>query len=137
MVISAYTKRITIYDDLNIIEIDFSDFTFDTSCQVHAFYDSIDACAQETGKRLFFLMNYEDCKILPEARNAFAKRSKKSRKDHSLGTVKFDVHAQKHDILSDEAGINNLLSDFFLSRKEAMIRLVQMRSEFMAKMSLN
>jgi len=72
-----YDLRITFLPDLEVMEVDFSDITLESSAQVHEVYDLLDARILATRRKWFFLVNYRDCHIYPEAWIAFANRGKK------------------------------------------------------------
>ncbi|HMB77198.1 MAG TPA: hypothetical protein VKN76_12415, partial [Kiloniellaceae bacterium] len=60
-------ERVSFHYDLDVMEVDFSGVVFERSRDVDAFYDTIDQKLAETGRKWFFLVNYRDCVILPEA----------------------------------------------------------------------
>ena len=121
---SGYADRIQFFDELQIAEIDFSDFVFTSSKMVNDFYDVADRLIESTGKRWYIIVNYHKCRIWPEAWVAFAHRGKKVNVSYSLGTVRyFDASAVDDDL--------TLLNDPELlpSRDEALAHIETLRKE--------
>lgn len=90
----VYAERIHFLDELQIVEVDFSEFEFSSSKIVNDFYDLLDALIERSGERWYILVNYHKCSIWPEAWVAFAHRGKKVNVSYSLGTVRY-VDASK------------------------------------------
>jgi len=121
---SAYRDRIRIFEDLDIIEVDFSEFEFSSSSIVNGFYNLLDRLIEATGKRWYIVVNYQHCSIWPEAWVAFAHRGKKVNASYSLGTVRyFDARAS-----GDEPAPSSD-PDLFRSRDEALARIAQLRAQ--------
>ena len=119
---SEYAERIQHIGELQIVEVDFSDFVFSSSKIVNDFYDCLDQLIESTGERWYLIVNYHNCSIWPEAWVAFAHRGRKVNVSYSLGTVRyFDASAV------DEG--SPLISDPELlpSRDEALARIEQLR----------
>lgn len=93
----SYAKRIHLLDDCETIEVDFGGFEFSTSQLVNHFYDVLDSLVESSGRRWYFLVNYEGCSIWPEAWVAFARRGKKVNYEYSLGTVRYTHDQQAAD----------------------------------------
>ncbi len=119
---SEYVDRIQFFEDLQIIEVDFSDFVFSSSKIVNDFYDKLDQLIESTGERWYIVVNYHHCRTWPEAWVAFAHRGQKVNVSYSLGTVRyFNASSVDQDspLLSDP--------DMFPSRDEALARIEQLR----------
>lgn len=86
---SEFAARISFLDDRGIAQLDFSDFVFDSSATVNAFFDAIEAAVQPTGRRWYFLVDYSGCSVFPEAWVAFAHRGKEVRVMHGFGTIRY------------------------------------------------
>ena len=120
---SSYAGRIQFFDELQIVEVDFSDFVFSSSKIVNDFHDTLDELIEGTGERWYIVVNYHHCSIWPEAWVAFAHRGQKVNVSYSLGTVRyFDASAVDED--------SPLLNDpeLFESHDKALARIEQMRS---------
>ena len=51
-------NRIKFHHDLEIMEVDFSEFSFTGSSDVNAVYDAIEHLVAETGRKWYFMVNY-------------------------------------------------------------------------------
>ena len=125
---SRYDDRIRFFEELQIIEVDFSDIEFTSSKSVNDFYDRLDQLIESSGERWYIIVNYHHCSIWPEAWIAFAHRGKKVNVSYSLGTVRyFDASADDDDSL--------LLSDpeLLTSRDEALAHIEQLRRTSLGK----
>ena len=119
---SVYDERIQFFEELQTVEVDFSDFVFSSSKIVNDFHDRLDQLIESTGERWYIVVNYHHCSIWPEAWVAFAHRGKKINVSYSLGTVRyFNASAVDHDspLLSDP--------DLHTSRDEAFAHIEQLR----------
>ena len=124
----AYADRVHVLDEVNTIEIDFSNFAFSNSKIVNEFYDVIEWIVDQTCRDWYFVVNYGDCSIWPEAWVAFAHRGKRLNVTHSLGTVRY---ARRED--AEEGGqatsrSENYDSNLFSSRKTAFAKVEEMKS---------
>lgn len=115
-----YAARIKLLVDLDVFEIDFSEFVFSSAKIVDDFYDIIDNRIAETGRKWYFMVNFRDCRIWPEAWVAFAHRGKKVNVNHSLGTLRY-----AHQAGSASGGFD---PDILVSRDAALAKIVELRS---------
>jgi hypothetical protein len=125
---SSYAGRIQFFKELQIVEVDFSDFVFSSSKIVNDFHDTLDQLIEDTGERWYIVVNYHHCSIWPEAWVAFAHRGQKVNVSYSLGTVRyFDATSVDED--------SPLLNDpeLFESHDSALARIKQMRRAASAK----
>jgi len=119
---SEFADRVRVFDDLQVVEVDFSDFVLSNSATVNAFYDYLEQRIEATGNRWYILVNYRHCSVWPEAWVAFAHRGQKVNIEYSLGTVRY--------VEASEPGEDpNLLADpdLFASRDEALARIDELR----------
>ncbi len=72
-----------------IAELDFAGLTFDTAETVARVFDDIQRQIEQTGQRWWFLVNFTDTHIFPEAWIAFAHRGKEIRVKYGFGTIRF------------------------------------------------
>ncbi len=91
IVTNEYADRVKILEDLETVEIDFTDFHFTDSETVNSVYDAIETLVSPTDKRWYFIVNHVGCRVWPEAWVAFAHRGKKINFMYSLGTVQFET----------------------------------------------
>ena len=124
----SIVNRITFHDDLEIMEVDFSNFTFDGLPIVNEFYDLLTARIQATDRKWYFLVNYDNTRIFPDAWYQWAIRSRRLNSDWSLGTVRFKPdEATKSEILK-RAATNETDPNLVTTRQQALDRIAQMRS---------
>lgn len=127
---SSIGDRITFLDDLEIMDVDFSNYIFSDIAKVKEFYDALANKIADTGKdNWYFLVNYDGTKIFPEAWYQWAICSRRLNSAHSLGTVRFNPdEAAKKEIVkradTDESD-PNLVS----TREQALARIAQMRAD--------
>ena len=119
-----YGRRIAILDDIQTIEIDFSDFEFSSANVVNAFYDVIDQAVESSKRHWYFLVNYRDCRVWPEAWVSFAHRGKKVNVGYSLGTVRYIEEGG-----TEQSESQRLDPDMFASRSAALARIEELRHE--------
>ncbi len=122
-----YASRVHILDAFDTIEIDFSEFEFSSSAIVNSFYDVIDKLVEETGRDWYFVVNYRDCSIWPEAWVAFAHRGKHVNVTHSLGTVRYVELAGTDDQSKPEFRSEHYDPNLFDSRDEALAKIQEMK----------
>lgn len=123
----AYAGRVHVQDEMHIIEIDFSDFEFSSAKIVNEFYDVIEHIIDETHRDWYFVVNFRDCSIWPEAWVAFAHRGKRISVSHSLGTVRYASRedaegGDQTDVRSDSNDIS-----IFESREAAFAKIEEMK----------
>ncbi len=121
--------RIIFHPDLEIMEVDFSDLVFEDKADVDAYYDAVDRKIAETGRDWYFLVNYENCRIEPDAWFQHAYRGKKVNIAHSLGSVRFNPEdAVRLEILKS-AKSEQFNPNVVGTRKEALDRIAEFRKE--------
>ena len=69
--------------------LDFSDFTFDAPATVDAFFDAIEQTVEQQGACFYFLINFQNCLIWPEAWIAYAHRSKQLMHTYGLASARY------------------------------------------------
>jgi len=121
-------QRIRFFDDLEVMEVDFSDITFADSAAVNFFYDAVDARLAATDRKWFFLVNYRDCVIHPDAWIAFANRGKKTNLARSLGTVRYAAASATGGEIAERARTEKFDANLFPSREAALARIEEMRA---------
>ena len=119
--------RIAFHKDRETLEVDFSGLTFRTAAEVEAFYNEIDARVGESGSRWYFLVNYENCEIAPEAWTAFSECGKRANITHGLGAARFGMAVQVRDSIRALAQSAQFRANLFESRDAAVLALADMR----------
>lgn len=125
----AFDSRITFHDDIEVMEVDFSDFTFEASKDVNAFYDLLEDRIAATGQEFwFFLVNYHNTRINPEAWFAYSQRGKTLNKAHSQGSVRFDPSDETRAEIARRSQSEAFDANLFADRDEAINRLKSLPS---------
>ena len=75
----ADEERVALDAGDEIAELDFAGLTFDSAKTVDRIFDTIEEAVVASNRRWWFLVNYTDCHVFPEAWIAFAHRGKKIR----------------------------------------------------------
>lgn len=124
-----FARRVTLHEDLQAMEADFSDFTFETPGDVHDFYDYLDHAMRVTGKKWFFVVIYSNTRIMPEVWGAFHNRGKKLNMDFSLGSVRVDPSPETAAEIERRANTDEFDPNLFTTRDAAFARIRAIRSE--------
>jgi branched-chain amino acid transport system ATP-binding protein len=122
-----FAGRITVIDAIEVLDVDFSDMTFNTDAEVDAFYDEVDRLLEATQRRWYFLVNYTNCTIAEEVWNHFGDRGKHSNVTYGLGTVRFGVSAPTRQTIRDRALQGQFRANVFETREEALAALGELR----------
>ena len=123
-----YYDRIRVHEDSGIVEIDFSSFEFSSNEIVNDFHDAIEEVVDATGRDWYFVVNYSDCSIWPEAWIAFAHRGKRIKVSHSLGTVRYIVRDDADGDDRSEPQPDSYDPDLFDSREAAFAKIAEMKA---------
>lgn len=81
--------RVDFKTDDQIMQVDFRDFSFEHGRDVHDVYDFIESKVKSTGRKWYFLINYEGTRIQSPAWVEYAARGKKLNQEFSLGSVRY------------------------------------------------
>ena len=123
----SFDDRIIFHADLGIMEADFSDLAFERSRDVDGFYDVLEQKLADTGRRWYFLVNYRNCTIEPEAWVAFANRGKRANLAYSNGSVRFDTSRETEASILEDAKREDFEPNLFSNRDDAIKRIVAMQ----------
>jgi len=123
----TFSDRITFLDKREIMEVDFSDLLFDDETKVDAFYDEVDRQLEATGRRWYFLINYNGCVIEREVWDRFSARGKQTNLAHSLGTVRVGASGTTREVIRSLGREESFRTNLFETRDEAFAALAQMR----------
>jgi len=117
-------QRIHFLDDLQVMEVDFSNLHLDSTAEVNAFYDRVEERVHNTGEDLwFFMINYSGSRIDPGAWFAFSRRGKVLNQAHSMGSVRFDASDETRRQIERSAGTENFDANLLADRDSAIERL--------------
>lgn len=126
---TEHDRRITFDTDHQVMEVDFSGYTFDNSARVNAFYDRIEERIAKTGEdKWFFLVNLADMTIDPVAWIAYSRRGRALNLAHSMGSVRFDGSEVTRQQILRAAHTENFDPNLFATRDEALARIAEMPS---------
>lgn len=121
-------ERIIFHDDIEVMEVDFSNLSFATTADVNTIYDGIASQLQETGKKWYFIVNYADTEVLPEAWYTWSERGKKLNQEFSLGTVRFDPREETRQKILKRARADEFNPNLVGNREEALQRVDDLRN---------
>lgn len=123
-----FDARISFLTDAAIMDVDFSDLTFHHSRDVADFYDLAQEKIETSGRRWYFLVNYNNCRIMPEAWVSFAQRGKELNEGGSLGSVRYSTGSETEDEIRLRAESQNFRPNIRNTRAEAIARIDEMKA---------
>lgn len=126
---TRFSDRIAFLHDRKIMEVDFSDMTFDTSAMVDEFYDEVERKIAETGEpKWYFLVNYMNTRIYELAWIRFAQRGKRVNIASSLGSVRYSAHEDVEKSIEARAQSENFDPNLFQSREDGIAEIERMKA---------
>lgn len=126
----ALEPRITVHEGAQIIEIDFTGLRFETTADVNAFYDFVEAQIGETGEPLwFFMVNTQDYRVDSDAWFAFTRRGRDLNEGHGMKTVRYDADPATLKQIELAKGTDRENPNLFGSREEALAHLKSLPSK--------
>lgn len=123
-------NRIIFHPAVETFECDFSGMRFMSATEVDAFYDKVDRRISATERRWYFLVNYTNCDIAPEAWDRFAERGKHTNIQYSLGTVRISAPAEIRQQIRERAKREHFRSNLFETREEALFAIAEIRKQY-------
>lgn len=123
----AHRKRVTFHADELIMEIDLTDVALEHSRDVHDLYDVLDALVAESGRKWYFLINYERTKIFSCAWVEYAARGKKLNETGSLGSVRFAPGSETETDIRLRAESGGFRPNIRNTRDEALERIAELK----------
>ena len=124
-----FEQRIKFLPDQQIMDVDFSDLTFYHSRDVADFYDLAQAKIEASGQRWYFLVNYNNCKIMPEAWVSYAQRGKELNEGGSLGSVRYAAGAETEEEIRLRAQSRGFRPNVRNTRELALARIDELKAE--------
>lgn len=112
-----------------IMEADFSDFVFHHSRDVNDVYDLIEKKIRATDRKWYFLVNYNGCRIMPEAWVQYARRGKELNVAASLGSVRYAAGLETEADIRMRAESQGFRPNIRNTREEALERIAEMKAE--------
>ena len=128
---SDFVRRVSFDRDKMIMEVDFSHFTFHHSRDVDDFYDLLQERIRESDRRWFFLVNLNQCEILPAAWVRYAYRGKRLNEAGSLGSARFAAGSETAEDIRLRAETQGFRPNIRNTREEALGLIEEMRAELL------
>jgi len=126
---SAIDARIRFDDTRQLMEVDFSDLTFDSSATVNRVYDRLEERIADTGEDLwFFAIDLNGTRIDSSAWMAYARRGRALNLAHSMGTVRYDASPETAAQINRAALTEAFDPNLFTNRADALVRIGQLPS---------
>jgi len=126
---AQYEQRLRFLPDARIMDVDFSDLTFHHSRDVDDFFDLAQEKIEATGRRWYFLVNYNNCRIMPEAWVSYARRGKELNQGGALGSVRYATGSETEAEIRQRAQSQGFRPNVRNSRAEALDRIAEMKAE--------
>ncbi|NNE79975.1 MAG: hypothetical protein HKN18_06840 [Silicimonas sp.] len=122
-----FRSRIRFLEEDQIMDVDFSNVTFEHSRDVNDCYDVLDALIAESGKKWYFLVNYENTKIFSGAWVQYAARGKALNEAGSLGSVRYAPGSETETDIRLRAESGGFRPNIRNTREEALERIAEMK----------
>lgn len=126
---SAFVPRIVFNHDAQIMNVDFSGVSFEHSRDVNDIYNWIEELIRPTGRKWYFLINYEGTRIQDPAWVQFAARGKALNESFSLGSVRYAPGSETEADIRLRAETQGFRPNIRNTRAEAIARINEMKSE--------
>ncbi len=122
-------QRVRFIADEELLDIDFTNLTFAHSTDVHMVYDYLEQVIMDSGRKWYFLVNYENCQIFPEAWVSYAHRGKKLNIGGSLGSVRYAPGSETEETIRMRAESQEFRPNIRNTRDEALERIAEIKRE--------
>ncbi len=122
-----FRKRVVFLDEEQVMDVDFSDITFEHSRDVNDCYDILDELVAATGRKWYFLVNYENTKIFSGAWIQYAARGKALNEAGSLGSVRYAPGSETETDIRLRAESGGFRPNIRNTRQEALERIAEMK----------
>ncbi len=121
--------RISFDDDAQIMNVDFSNISFEHSLDVNIVYDAIHELIEPTERKWYFLIDYENTRIQSPAWVQFAARGKTLNEGWSLGSVRYAPGSETETDIRLRAETQGFRPNIRNTREEALERIDEMKAE--------
>ncbi|MEM0947868.1 MAG: hypothetical protein AAGK37_10705 [Pseudomonadota bacterium] len=125
---SDFEPRVEFLLEDQIMDVDFSDFTFHHARDVDDFYDFIEELIEATGRKWYFLVNYNGTKIDPAAWVQYARRGKRLNIGASLGSVRYAAGSETERDIRMRAESQDFRPNIRNTRAEALARVKEIKT---------
>ena len=123
-----FGRRIEFLLEDEIMDVDFSDFEFFHARDVDDFYDFIEDQIEKTGRKWYFLVNYNGTRIDPAAWVQYARRGKRLNIAASLGSVRYAAGSETEREIRMRAESQEFRPNIRNTREEALERIAEMKA---------
>jgi curved DNA-binding protein CbpA len=120
--------RIEFNPDEQIMNVDFTNFSFEHSRDVNDVYDFIESQIKPLGTKWYFLINYEGTRIQSPAWIEYAARGKKLNQEFSLGSVRYAPGSETETDIRLRAESQGFRPNIRNTREEAMELIAEMKA---------
>ncbi len=124
-----FEPRVRFLPDDDIMEIDLSELKLHHSRDVDDLIDYLEELIQDSGRKWYFLINYNNCHIDPAAWVQWAKRGKELNTGGSLGTVRYEAGSETEADIRLRAETQGFRPNIRNTREEALERIDEMKAE--------
>ncbi|PRX37524.1 hypothetical protein SAMN05216257_101548 [Meinhardsimonia xiamenensis] len=121
--------RVRFLEAQEIMEVDLGGFEFRHSRDVNDFFDYLEEEITRSGRRWYFLVNYGEVRIWPEAWVPWAVRSKRLVEGGGLGAVRYGAGADVEAEIRLHAQGQGVRANVRATRAEALARIAEMKAE--------
>jgi len=121
-------RRLEFLPDQEIMEVDFSNMTFEHSVDVDVVYDFIEQQIAATERSWYFLVNYEGTNIEAAAWVQYARRGKALNEGWSLGSVRYAPGSETEADIRLRAESQDFRPNIRNTRAEALERIREMKA---------
>jgi len=127
------SDRVVFDHESQIMDVDFSNITFESSGQVDDIYDQIAELLKRTKQQWYFLIDYQNCQIHFEALIAWENRGKRLNLGYSLGSVRYHASEAAQAELVRRATDDRYYANLANSRGEALQQVLTMKEQMHEK----
>jgi len=124
-----FEPRVQFLAEDDIMEIDLSDLKLHHSRDVDDLIDYLEDLIEDSGRKWYFLINYNNCHIDPAAWVQWAKRGKELNIGGSLGTVRYEAGSETEADIRLRAETQGFRPNIRNTREEALERIDEMKAE--------
>lgn len=122
-----HRNRVAFHAADDIMEIDLTNVALEHSRDVHDLYDVLEELIGETGRKWYFLINYENTKIFSCAWVEYAARGKSLNEAGSLGSVRFAPGSETETDIRLRAESGGFRPNIRNTREEALERIAELK----------
>ncbi len=124
-----FLVRVNFLEDQDIMDVDFTGLVLEHSRDVNDCYDVIDELIAATGRKWYFLVNYEDTKIYSAAWIQYSARGKALNESWSLGSVRYAPGSETETDIRLRAETGGFRPNIRNTREEALERIDELKAE--------